>query len=126
MSIPVYNDWTITDDYWNEPTSLNSDQAVQKNADGTYTVVISPPTDPLVANWISTGGLNQGIISMRFQKNLDTGDPAQPSVQSQVVKLDELAHNTNGTAVITQAERDEQLVLRKAGFDKRWAPYPQA
>ncbi|WP_036346817.1 DUF1214 domain-containing protein [Mycolicibacterium aromaticivorans] len=123
VSIPVYNDWTITDDYWNEPTSLNSDQAVQ-NADGTYTVVISP-TDPLVANWISTGGLNQGIISMRFQ-NLDTGDPAQPSVQSQVVKLDELAHNTNGTAVITQAERDEQLVLRKAGFDKRWAPYPQA
>ncbi|WP_431234753.1 DUF1214 domain-containing protein [Mycolicibacterium psychrotolerans] len=123
VSIPVYNDWTITGDYWNELTSLNSEQAVQ-NDDGTYTVVISP-TDPLVANWISTGGLNQGIISMRFQ-NLDTEDPAQPSVQSQVVKLDELTHNTNGTAVITQAERDEQLVLRKAGFDKRWAPYPQA
>jgi hypothetical protein len=123
VSIPVYNDWTITDDYWNEQTSLNSDQAV-KNDDGTYTVVISP-TDPLVANWISTGGLNQGIISMRFQ-NLDTDDPAQPGVQAEVVKLDALTHDTNGTAVITQAQRDEQLALRKAGFDKRWAPYPQS
>lgn len=123
VSIPVYNDWTITDDYWNEQTSLNSDQAV-KNDDGTYTVVISP-TDPLVANWISTGGLNQGIVSMRFQ-NLDDDDPAQPGVQAEVVKLDALTHDTNGTAVITQAQRDEQLALRKAGFDKRWAPYPQS
>ncbi|WP_323055634.1 DUF1214 domain-containing protein [Mycobacterium pinniadriaticum] len=123
VSIPVYNDWTITDDYWNELTSLNSDQAV-RNDDGTYTVVISP-TDPLVANWISTGGLNQGIISMRFQ-DLNTDDPAQPGVQAEVVKLSELTHDTNGTAVITQAQRDEQLTLRKAGFDKRWAPYPQA
>lgn len=123
VSIPVYNDWTITDDYWNEQTSLNSEQAVQ-NDDGTYTVVVSP-TDPLVANWISTGGLNQGIVSMRFQ-NLDADDPAQPSVQAEVVKLDALTHDTNGTAVITQAQRDEQLVLRKAGFDKRWAPYPQS
>jgi hypothetical protein len=123
VSVPVYNDWTITGDYWNQPTSLNSEQSV-RNDDGTYTVVISP-TDPLVANWISTGGLNQGIISMRFQ-NLDTADPAQPSVQAEVVKLDALTHDTNGTALITSAERAEQLALRKAGFDKRWAPYPQS
>lgn len=123
VSIPVYNDWTITDDYWNLQTSLNSDQAVQ-NDNGTYTVVISP-TDPLVANWISTGGLNQGIISMRFQ-NLDPNVPGVPSVVSQVFDISELPHDTNGTAMVTPQYRADQLAMRKAGFDKRWAPYPQS
>ncbi len=122
FSVPVYNDWTITGDYWNQQTSLNSDQAVP-NGDGTYTVVISP-TDPGVANWISTGGLNQGIISMRFQ-NLDPESPDVARVQSKVVKINELTHDTNGTAIVTPEQRAEQLALRKAGYDKRWAPYPQ-
>jgi Protein of unknown function (DUF1214) len=63
--VPVTNDWTITGNYWDQQTSLNSSQAIE-NADGTYTLVISP-TDPGVANWVSTGGLNQGTISIRFQ-----------------------------------------------------------
>ena len=77
FNVPVYNDWTITGDYWNQQTSLNNDQSVA-NLDGTYTMVVSP-TDPLVANWVSTGGLNQGIISMRFQ-NLDPDSPDTQSV----------------------------------------------
>ncbi|CAN5491538.1 hypothetical protein BH09ACT8_BH09ACT8_39020 [soil metagenome] len=124
FTVPVYNDWTITDDYWNEQTSLNNYQAIA-NQDGTYTLVISP-TDPGVANWVSTGGLNQGIISMRFQ-NLDPESAATPSVQSQLVKLDELNNYLPaGTVYVTPDERTAQLALRKAGFDKRWAPYLQA
>ena len=34
--VPVTNDWTITDNYWDQQTSLNNEQA-WKNADGTYT-----------------------------------------------------------------------------------------
>ncbi len=123
FTVPVYNDWTITDDYWNEQTSLNDDQSIA-NADGTYTLVVSV-ADPGVANWVSTGGLNQGIISMRFQ-NLDPQSPAVPSVQSVVVKLEDLEDELPaGTVFVTPQERAAQLAERKAGYDKRWAPYPQ-
>ncbi|CAN1558074.1 Domain of unknown function DUF1214 [Mycobacteriaceae bacterium] len=123
FTVPVYDDWTITGDYWNEQTSLNNDQSVA-NGDGTYTMVISP-TDPLVRNWVSTGGLNQGIISMRFQ-NLDPEAPDTPTVESRVVKIAELAdYLPAGTVLVTPEERAAQLAVRKAGFDKRWAPYPQ-
>jgi hypothetical protein len=123
FTVPIYNDWTITDDYWNQQTSLNNDQAVA-NPDGSYTIVVSP-TDPLVANWLSTGGLNQGIISMRFQ-NLDPDSPDTPSVGSEVVKIADLGDDLPaGTVFVTPEERATQLAVRKAGFDKRWAPYPQ-
>lgn len=124
FTVPVYNVWTITDDYWNQQTSLNNHQAVA-NPDGTYTMVVSL-ADPGVANWVSTGGLNQGIISMRFQ-NLDSESTDVPSVQSVVVKLDDLdGHLPAGTVHVTPAQRTAQLAARKAGFDKRWAPYRQA
>ena len=124
FTVPVYDDWTITGDYWNEQTSLNNYQSV-RNLDGTtYTMVVSP-TDPLVRNWVSTGGLNQGIISMRFQ-NLDPEAPDTPTVVSQVVKIAELAdYLPAGTVLVTPEQRAAQLAVRKAGFNKRWAPYPQ-
>ena len=125
FTVPVYDDWTITGDYWNEQTSLNNYQSV-RNLDGTtYTMVVSP-TDPLVRNWVSTGGLNQGIISMRFQ-NLDPDLPGTPTVESRVVKIADLAdYLPAGTVLVTPEQRATQLAVRKAGFDKRWAPYPQS
>ena len=124
FTVPVYDNWTITGDYWNEQTSLNNDQSVA-NLDGTYTMVVSP-TDPLVRNWVSTGGLNQGIISMRFQ-NLDPDSLDTPTVESQVVKVADLAdYLPAGTVLVTPEQRAAQLAVRKAGFNKRWAPYPQA
>jgi hypothetical protein len=124
FTVPVYDDWTITGDYWNEQTSLNNDQSVA-NGDGTYTMVVSP-TDPLVRNWVSTGGLNQGIISMRFQ-NLDPEAPGTPTVASQVVKISDLAdYLPAGTELVTPEQRAAQLAVRKKGFNKRWAPYLQS
>ena len=123
FNVPVYNDWTITDDYWNEQTSLNIDQAVP-NPDGTYTLVVSP-TDPGVANWVSTGGLNQGTIAMRFQ---NVADPEQdrPTVGSAVVLIDQLGTVLPGTTVyVTPDERAVQLTARQFGYNKRYAPYPQ-
>ena len=124
FTVPVYDDWTITGDYWNEQTSLNNYQSV-RNLDGTtYTMVVSP-TDPLVRNWVSTGGLNQGIISMRFQ-NLDPDLPGTPTVESRVVKIADLAdYLPAGTVLVTPEQRAAQLAVRKAGFNKRWAPYLQ-
>jgi hypothetical protein len=123
FNVPIYNDWTITDDYWNQQTSLNIDQAVP-NPDGSYTLVVSP-TDPGVANWVSTGGLNQGTIAMRFQ---NVADPVQdrPTVGSAVVLIDQLGTVLPGTTVyVTAEERQAQLAARQLGYNKRYAPYPQ-
>lgn len=108
------NDWTITDNYWDQQTSLNIAQSV-KNSDGTYTIVVSP-TDPGVANWVSTGGLNQGTISIRFQ-DFDPNSDVDPTVSSTVVKLDALS----GLPTVTAQERQDAIDARKLAFDKRYS-----
>jgi Protein of unknown function (DUF1214) len=121
--VPVTNDWTITDNYWDQQTSLNIAQA-KKNPDGTYTIVISPQ-DPDVWNWVSTGGLNQGTISIRFQ-DLDMNSTTLPTVSSQVVSLEDLPTVVPaGTVYATPQDRLDQIALRKSGFNNRFAPYPQ-
>ena len=80
FNVPVTNDWTITDNYWDQQTSLNNEQATPIARDGPYTIVISK-TDPGVYNWVSTGGLNQGTFSIRFQ-DLGTDRTDDRRVQS--------------------------------------------
>ncbi|MBJ7462323.1 MAG: hypothetical protein JHD38_01740 [Mycolicibacterium sp.] len=123
--VPVTDDWTITKDYWNEQTSLNNVQSVADDAGNTtYTLVVSP-SDPGVANWVSTGGLNQGTISIRFQ-DIDPDVAQLPTVSARVVPLSELASVLPPTTqYVTQEQRAAQLATRKAGFDNRFAPYPQ-
>ena len=130
FGVPVTNDWTITNNYWDAQTSLNIAQA-KSNPDGSYTLVVSP-TQPVLAggtsvwNWVSTGGLNQGTMAIRFQA-IDPNNPTNPTVSSQVVSLSSLSSVLPpGTAVVTPAERQAQLAVRKQGFDRRFAPYPQA
>lgn len=122
--VPVTNLWTITDNYWDEQTSLNNAQALP-NPDGTYTIVISP-TDPGVHNWVSTGGLNKGTVSIRFQ-DLDVTSPDAPMVTAAVVPLSALDATAPDpvlpptTVYVTAAQRQDQLGVRRAGFDKRFA-----
>jgi hypothetical protein len=120
--VPVTNDWTITDNYWDQQTSLNIAQA-KKNLDGTYTIVISPD-DPDVWNWVSTGGLNQGTISIRFQ---DLGNSSTlPTVSSRVVSLDDLPSVLPADTIYASTQdRLNQIADRKSGFNNRFAPYPQ-
>ncbi|CDP85664.1 MULTISPECIES: DUF1214 domain-containing protein [Mycolicibacterium] len=119
--VPVTNDWTITNDTRNQQTSLNNSQAV-KNADGTYTIVVSK-NDPGVANWVSTGGLNQGTISMRFQ-GVDPDATNMPTVSTQVVNVSEvkgiLEGDPNTTDEQLNYDRAQQLAERKAGYDRRY------
>lgn len=122
--VPVTNDWTITDNYWDQQTSLNISQAVKNESDGTYTIVVSPQ-DPKIWNWVSTGGLNQGTISIRFQ-DLPENPSNLPTVSSQVVSLDQLPSVLPaGTIPADTAVRQGQIAARKSGFDNRFAPYPQ-
>lgn len=125
FTVPVYSDWTTTTDFWNQQTSLNNEQA-RRNPDGTYTVVISP-TDTGVYNWISTGGLNQGIIAARFQR-IDPDSSNTPRIiGQQVVPVSEVAAllPDDPNYFVTVEQRAEQIARRKAGYDQRFAPYPQ-
>lgn len=118
FNVPVTDDWTITGDYWDAPTSLNSAQAVA-NPDGTYTLVVSP-TDPGVANWVSTGGLNQGTISIRFQ-DFDPASTTAPTVHSQVVPIDRLGSTLPDTTLyLTPAQRATEIDQRRIGYYRRY------
>ena len=127
--VPVTNAWTITENYWDDQTSLNNTQA-KANPDGSYTFVVSP-TEPVLAggtsvwNWVSTGGLNQGTMAIRFQ-SIDPTSQVNPAVSSQVVALSELASVLpDGTVVVTPEQRAVQIAARAEGFNRRFAPYPQ-
>ncbi|WP_166908866.1 DUF1214 domain-containing protein [Mycobacterium sp. DL440] len=121
--VPVTNDWTITGDTRNQQTSLNNSQAI-KNADGTYTIVVSK-SDPGVANWVSTGGLNQGTISMRFQ-GVDPDATNMPTVTTRVVKASEVAgivndpSDPNYNPEQLDYDRAQQIADRQAGYDRRY------
>lgn len=119
FTVPVTNLWTITDNYWDEQTSLNNAQSLA-DSDGSFRFVISP-TDPGVYNWVSTGGFNKGTVSIRFQ-DLDLESSVTPTVSAQRVSLADLpAALPPTTRYVTVAQREEQLAIRKAGFDNRFA-----
>ena len=81
------------------------------------------PTDPGVANWVSTGGLNQGTIYARFQQ-LDPNSTDSPTVTTQVVTLDELSPVLPLTTVyFTPEQRAQQIAERQSGYTLRTAPY---
>lgn len=79
-----------------------------------------------MANWVSTGGLNQGTLYIRFQ-DLDATSSAVPMIVSQqVVTLDQLGTVLpDGTKYVTDAERAAQLAARLDGYNDRFGPYPQ-
>jgi hypothetical protein len=91
---------------------------------GTYTVALSP-IDPGVANWIDTGGLNQGILPIRFQ-NIDPNTTTSPTLGFRTVTLDQLTSVLPATPkYLTPEKRAAQLAARNYGYERRYAPFPQ-
>ncbi|MFD6198682.1 Ig-like domain-containing protein [Mycobacteriaceae bacterium NPDC060252] len=122
FTVPVTNVWTVSPDYsTGVPTSRNNAQAIA-NPDGSYTLVISK-TDSGVANWVSTGGLNQGTIYARWQ-GLDANATVQPTATAQVVTLDQLKSVLPSTTVyFTKQQRAQEIAERQSGYTLRTAPY---
>ena len=104
-----------------QQTSLNDTQAVP-NDDGTYTIVVSP-TDPGVANWVSTGGLHQGTLSIRFQ-DLDLASTVTPAVDARVVRLTALTDEYPELASQQDYDRAAQIAARQTGYGRRYGPVP--
>lgn len=114
--VPVTDDWTVTGNYWDQQTSLNNAQAVP-NGDGSYTVVVAK-NDPGVANWVSTGGLNQGTLSIRFQ-GVDPASPDTPRVSAQRVALADVRLMVAPSQLFY--DRGQQIRNRQLGYARRYS-----
>ncbi len=73
--VPVTNVWGTLDGVDRPTGALNNFQA-DRNPDGTYTFVIAK-NDPGIANWVDTGGLDKGILILRWA-GFPTGDRSGP------------------------------------------------
>jgi hypothetical protein len=110
----VGNYWWATVDYANHQSSLNGHQAVL-DADGVFRAVVAG-SDPGVANWLDTGGNNQGAMIFRWLRATDAPVPA-----TTVIKLGDLpAALPAGTAMVDSEGRAATLARRRAGVRRRF------
>ena len=86
------------------------------NADGTITYIVSK-TDPLVANWLDTEGMDDGIGIMRWQQIPDGMKPDTIIRDFRVVKLAEVAGM--GLPMVTAEERRRRVAARWAAYSFR-------
>jgi hypothetical protein len=115
--VPLSNIWGTTLDLVDRTGSLNKAQSVA-NEDGTYTYVISP-TDPEVANWIDSDGLNEAILTLRMAEFGPAGPTEDLGARGRVVKLDDLDAEVPTLHRVSAQERATQLADRRAAYLRR-------
>ena len=81
--LTITNPWMESYDYRYTTTCLNNGRAVRSD-DGTWRMAIAP-RDPGVANWLDTGGRQQGYMLVRW---VLADDPPHPDCQ--IVPIDQV------------------------------------
>jgi hypothetical protein len=110
FTVPLGNKWGTTLEILDRTGSLNKAQSAP-NPDGTYTYVISAQ-DPGVHNWIDTGGLPEGLLTLRMAEFPEGGAREDLSAQGRVVKLSDLPD-------LPTVDRAAQLAERRAAYLRR-------
>jgi hypothetical protein len=109
----VGDDRFCTVDWMNRQSSLNDSQA-HIDSDGKFRAVISR-LDPGVPNWLDKADYPWGIIQMRWNLASEYPDPTIKKVPLADVRR----HLPEDTPVVTAAERQEQLRIRRQGAQLR-------
>ncbi len=117
FTVPLSNIWGTTLDIVDRTGSLNKAQSTP-NADGSYTYVISP-TDPGVANWIDSDGLNEGILTLRMAEFGGEGPKEDLGARGRVAKLDDLEREVPTLRRVSAQERAAELAERRAAYLRR-------
>ncbi|MGK2869659.1 MAG: hypothetical protein ACSLFA_24020 [Mycobacterium sp.] len=117
FTVPLSNIWGTTLDIVDRTGSLNKAQSAP-NADGSYTYVIAP-TDPGVANWIDSDGLNEGILTLRMAEFGGAGPKEDLGARGRVVKLDDLEREVPALRRVSAQERATELAERRAAYLRR-------
>jgi hypothetical protein len=116
--VPIGNIWGTTLDIEARTSSLNKAQSA-RNADGTYTYVLSK-RDPGVHNWIDTCDLGEGILTLRMAEFPNDRPNDDLAAKSRVVPLASLRGELPAeTKWVTPAERAAQLAARAAAYKRR-------
>jgi hypothetical protein len=115
VTMPLTNLWGTTMDPIRHTSSLNLYQVV-RDADGSFTVVVSP-TDPGVENWLDTEGLTEGLLLPRWAAMTGDASKGKPAIDVKVVPLDALPASV---AKVDATERKLLLSERAAEYDLRW------
>jgi hypothetical protein len=109
----VADDRFATVDWVNRQSSLNDVQA-RIDTDGKFRAVISR-FDPGVPNWLDKADFPWGIVQMRINLASDYPDPTVKKVPLAEVRR----HLPADTPVVSPAERQEQLRIRRQGAQLR-------
>ena len=120
FSIQTEDIWMRSIRYDTQISSLNNRQA-KPNADGSITFVLSLK-DPGIYNWISTGGLNDGIINARWELMIEPCEPNKDKAVREVrkLKLSDLNCLLAADVVpVTAAERRQQIAELKLAHEAR-------
>ena len=115
-TVPVSNIWGGIGHFLDHIGGLGTGRA-QPNADGTYTIVVSPQ-DPGIHNWADPAGLHEGVVFVRwvgFGANPAISTP--PTLDCKLVKLDRLNDYLPAeTRHVTSQERALQLKQHAADY----------
>jgi hypothetical protein len=105
--VPATNYWGGIGDFLNHRTCISSGRATP-NPDGSYTYVVSR-TDPGVANWVETDGLDEGCLCVRWTAFRQDGGP-MPTLEAKLVTMADLAEALPpGTPRCDAAARKAQI-----------------
>jgi len=117
QGIQLGDDWFTSLEFLDAMTSLSGNQAT-RDADGRFRFVIAH-TDPAIANWLDTTGLESFFVFMRWQ-GLNPEAPTLPAPGVAFVKLDDLFDVLPpDTTRVSTEERKAQLLRRRAAWERR-------
>ncbi|MBK7251110.1 MAG: hypothetical protein IPI06_09610 [Gammaproteobacteria bacterium] len=117
----VTTPWSISCEHIHRSGSLNNTQA-HANPDGSYTYVISA-TDPGVANWLDTSGLETGGYFVRWMKFPELPPTGEGLVrEARLVELAELERVLpKDVPRLNPAERAAASAARARAYERRLA-----
>ncbi|MDG2046362.1 MAG: hypothetical protein P8J79_04020 [Halioglobus sp.] len=111
---PITNIWGTTNNITERNGCLNSAQSI-KNADGSYTFVISM-TDPEVHNWLDPDDMYEGILTLRWAEFVDGNPSNSLGVSSSVVNLAEYQATLPDSKKISLEQRQRISKERAASY----------
>lgn len=110
--------WFASLEYANGTASFTAAQS-RLAADGAYYHVISAE-DPGYHNWLGTGGLQRGVLLLRYD-GVRGELPANQWPSAQLLPLAELERHIPGFTMVTPEERARQLRARRAHVQRRFS-----
>jgi hypothetical protein len=122
MGFHLANLWGESLDFESYPANLNQ-HMLEPSADGSYRWVVAH-RDPGVANWVSTTGLPEGYLTIRWTYPEPPPKEQWPSLSVELVDFAAIGeHFPDATGPVPEERRREQILLRHRHVQRRYRQY---